>query len=74
MLKLDDKAGFAFENNNNIQNSIKNVDPKFANYYIQKMNLRVKDDSPAKKKAMYIAGTDIVNVTRGTQPTIGAYE
>jgi len=59
-------------------NIIKNEDPKFQNYFTQKMNLRVKDDSPAKKKGnpTYNSNTqfDIVGIARGTQPTIGAYQ
>lgn len=56
--------------------SIKNEDPKFQNYFTQKLNLRVKDDSPSKGKGANIAGfpTDIVGVTRTNPPTIGAYQ
>lgn len=59
-------------------NIILNEDPKFQNYFTQKMNLRVKDDSPAKKKGnpTYNSFTqfDIVGNPRGAQPTIGAYQ
>ncbi|MGZ5284907.1 MAG: hypothetical protein ACXWB4_04575, partial [Kaistella sp.] len=41
LLKYGSKATYA------AANSIKNQDPKFVNYFTQKMNLRVKDDSPA---------------------------
>ncbi|KFC23954.1 hypothetical protein [Epilithonimonas lactis] len=58
-------------------NIIKNEDPKFQNYYTQKMNLRVKADSPAKGKGINTTGitaSDIVGNPRGAQPTIGAYQ
>jgi len=60
-------------------NSIKNQDPKFVNYFTQKMNLRVQEDSPAKGKgsSSYVSGStlkDIVGVTRTNPPTIGAYQ
>ena len=58
--------------------SIKNQDPKFQNYFTQKMNLRVKDDSPAKGKGNVTVAasvpTDIVGVSRTASPTIGAYQ
>lgn len=58
-------------------NIIKNEDPKFQNYFTQKMNLRVKADSPAKVKGINATGitaSDIVGNPRGAQPTIGAYQ
>ncbi len=58
--------------------SIKNQDPKFQNYFTQKMNLRLKDDSPAKGKGnSAVAATvpvDIVKVSRTTNPSMGAYQ
>lgn len=77
LLKVGDKAGFVFDNNSNIINSIKNVDPKFMNFYTQKMNMRVKNDSPAKAKGnlnFTTLPTDITGVARGSQPTMGAYQ
>lgn len=77
LLKVGDRAGFVFDNNSNIINSIKNVDPKFMNFYTQKMNMRVKNDSPAKGNGKPISGItrDIVgNLRSTTAPTIGAYE
>ena len=56
---------------------IKNEDPKFQNYFTQKMNLRVKEGSPAigKGKASDIViATDIVGKARGNSPTLGAYQ
>ena len=72
LLKYGTKATYA------TANSIKNQDPKFVNYFTQKMNLRVKEDSPAKGKgsSSYVSGStlkDIVGVTRTNPPTIGAY-
>lgn len=57
-------------------NSIRNEDPKFQNYFTQKLNLWVKDDSPAKGKGTYIANfpTDIAGIARPSSPTIGAYQ
>lgn len=61
--------------------NIKNEDPKFENYFTQKLNLRVKADSPAKGKgsSAYISGNsvlakDIVGNSRITPVTIGAYQ
>ena len=72
-------AGFTFDNNPmNVIQSYKNEDPKFVNYFIAQMNLRVKTDSPARNKgAVSIAATvptDIAGVTRTTTPTLGAYQ
>ena len=58
--------------------SIKNQDPKFQNYFTQKMNLRLKDDSPAKGKGNTAVAAavpvDIVKVSRTTNPSMGAYQ
>lgn len=58
--------------------TIKNQDPKFQNYFTHKMNLRVKDDSPAKGKGnISVAATvpvDILGISRTASPTIGAYQ
>lgn len=78
LLKVGAQAGFTFENNPAIVNSIKNSDPKFVNYFTQKMNLRVANDSPAKGKGRVSTAqnvpTDIVKSARTTAPTIGAYQ
>lgn len=50
LFNMDNTAGFVFEGNANISNSIINEDPLFINYYITKMNLRLKDNSPIKGK------------------------
>ncbi|OCA80472.1 hypothetical protein BBH99_15380 [Chryseobacterium contaminans] len=72
------EAGFTFDNNVNVIQSIKNTDPQFMNYFMAKMNLRVKTTSPAKGKGnITVAGTvpfDIVNESRTANPTIGAYQ
>lgn len=58
--------------------SIKNEDPKFQNYFTQKINLRLKNDSPAKGKGnIGTAATvpqDIAGVTRTVGPSMGAYQ
>ena len=58
--------------------SIKNQDPQFQNYFTQKMNLRLKDGSPAKGKGnVATAATvpfDIVKVSRTVAPSMGAYQ
>lgn len=71
LLKYGTDAGYTIDGTN-----IKNEDPKFQNYFTHKMNLRVKDDSPAKGKGANLAGfpTDIAGVARKNPPTIGAYE
>lgn len=72
------EAGFPFDNNTNVVQSIKNTDPQFVNYFTAKMNLRVKSTSPAIGKGnTAVAATvpfDIVNVSRTTNPTLGAYQ
>ncbi|PWN63494.1 hypothetical protein [Chryseobacterium oncorhynchi] len=72
------EAGFTFDNNINIVQTIRNVDPEFVNYFMAKMNLRVKTTSPAIGKGnVSVAGTvpfDIANVSRTTNPTLGAYQ
>lgn len=71
-------SGFTFDGNANVINSIKNEDPKFVNYFTQKLNLRVKEDSPARNKGnlqvAQAAPFDIVKVSRSLSPTIGAYQ
>ncbi|WP_292008599.1 hypothetical protein [Chryseobacterium sp.] len=72
------EAGFPFDNNTNVIQSIKNEDPLFVNYSIAKMNMRVQQNSPPKNKGdvSVAAGvpTDIVNVSRTSSPTLGAYQ
>lgn len=78
ILKYSDNAGFNFDGNAMIVNSIKNADPKFMNYYLAKTNLRVANDSPAKGKArLSVAQSvplDIMKISRTANPTIGAYQ
>ncbi|ATN06859.1 hypothetical protein H3Z85_05510 [Chryseobacterium indologenes] len=72
------ESGYTFDNSQNVVQSIKNEDPQFVNYFMAKMNLRLKSTSPAKGKGnVAVAGTvpvDIVNVSRTTNPTLGAYQ
>lgn len=72
------EAGFTFDGNPNITNSIKNEDPKFENYFTYKMNLRLKKDSPAKNKGnVSVANSvplDLVKTSRTSSPTLGAYQ
>lgn len=79
LLKYTDNS-FGFDFNNAI-NSIKGTDenyPEFLNFYISKMNLRVKDGSPAKGKGDlgYAAQVplDYYQIDRTSSPTIGAYQ
>lgn len=78
LLKYDTFAGFQFDGNPMVSNSLKNENPKFLNYYTEKMNLRVATDSPAKTKGnTSVAATvplDIVKISRTSSPTIGAYQ
>lgn len=58
-------------------NIIKNEDPKFLNYFTQKMNLRVKTDSKARGKGTNLGGItaqDITGNTRTYPATLGAYQ
>jgi hypothetical protein len=74
LLKISSNAGFTPIG----QNIIKNEDPKFQNYFTQKMNLRVKSDSKARGKGTnlntIITATDIVGNTRTYPATLGAYQ
>lgn len=80
LLKYSDSnaAGFVFDTNTNVIQSLKNLDPKFMNYFAKQQNLRVKADSPAKNKGdVAVAATvplDIAGVSRTSSPTIGAYQ
>lgn len=71
-------AGFPFDNNPNVVQSFKNEEPKFVNYFVAQMNLRVKADSPARNKGNASVAatvpTDIVGVSRTSNPTLGAYQ
>lgn len=71
-------AGFNFDSNANIVSSIKNEDPLFINSFIEKMNLRLEDDSPAKGKGNTTVAAnvplDIVEVSRTSNPSLGAYQ
>jgi len=71
LLKYGSASSYNLDSSN-----IKNEDPKFLNYFIQKMNLRVADDSPAKAKASsdYTVATDILGNIRVYPSTIGAYQ
>lgn len=73
ILKLGSTSNYTID-----AGSIKNEDPKFQNYFTQKMNLRLKDDSPAKGKGNAgVAATvpfDIVKVSRTANPSMGAYQ
>lgn len=79
LVKYDAKnAGFAWDNNTNIVNSLKNTDPQFLNITVSKMNLRVKAESPARGKAnsstALLVPYDIAGTDRRILPTIGAYQ
>ena len=78
LLKYGTNAGFNFDSNPHVINSIKNEDPKFQNYFTEKLNLRLKDDSPAKGKGNIAVAAmvplDIVNISRLVNPSLGAYQ
>ena len=73
LLKYGSTANYAVDGG-----SIKNQDPKFQNYFTQKMNLKLKADSPAKGKGnVATAATvplDILKVSRTVSPSMGAYQ
>lgn len=72
------EAGFNFDTSTSVIQSIKNQDPLFVNYFTAKMNMRVKQNSPAIGKGSptvaATAPTDIANVSRTSNPTLGAYQ
>ncbi|WP_294285059.1 hypothetical protein [uncultured Chryseobacterium sp.] len=72
------EAGFNFDTNTNVIQSLKNQDPLFVNYFAAKMNMRVKQNSPAIGKGSTTVAatvpTDIANVSRTSNPTLGAYQ
>ncbi|MCW3160365.1 hypothetical protein [Chryseobacterium oryctis] len=72
------EAGFQFDTSPNVSQCYKNEDPQFVNFSIAHLNLRVKTNSFARGKGnTAVAGTvptDIVNVSRTTNPTLGAYQ
>ena len=78
LIKYSNKAGYHFDANPQIINSIKNEKPKFLNHTIVRMNLRTADDSPAKRRGNISTATgvprDIKGVSRTSNPTIGAYQ
>lgn len=78
LIKHGNNAGYSFENNAMVINSIKNEDPKLMNRYLSKTNLRVNNDSPAKNKARVsnaqLIPLDITKIPRTINPTMGAYQ
>lgn len=80
LLKYKDAAtaGFSFAGNSNIINSLQNQNPKFENYFTQKLNLRVKVDSPVRGKGNATAAAsvplDIQKIPRSSNATLGAYQ
>ncbi|SEW48603.1 hypothetical protein SAMN05421841_3840 [Chryseobacterium wanjuense] len=72
------EAGFPFDSNPSVIQSIKNQDPLFVNYFAAQMQLRVKQNSPAIGKGSPAVAatvpTDIANVSRTSNPTLGAYQ
>lgn len=78
LMKHGTDAGFSFESNPQIINSVKNQNPKFLNTSAAKMNLRVSNDSPAKGKGNSTYAQklplDIVKIPRSNGPTLGAYQ
>lgn len=71
-------AGFPWDNNLNITQSMKNEDPLFINHYIKKMNLRLQPNSPARGKGnLNVAQQvplDLSGDSRLSQPNMGAYQ
>lgn len=72
------EAGFSFDSNPSVIQSVKNLDPLFVNYFAAKMNLRVKQNSPAIGKGSTAVAatvpTDIAGISRTSNPTLGAYQ
>lgn len=78
LLKYDAIGGYAFDGNAAVVNSLKNTDPLFQNYFTEKMNLRVKNNSPAKGKGKISTAQsiplDLLKINRTNNPTLGAYQ
>lgn len=78
LIKYGNNAGYQWENNPAIINSIKNEDPLFLATFISKMNLRLKDNSPAKGKGnpqtAQSVPLDIKKINRTNAPNMGAYQ
>ncbi|MDO4225763.1 MAG: hypothetical protein Q4C75_07720, partial [Bergeyella zoohelcum] len=78
LLKYGNNAGFDFDGNVLITQSIKNESPEFQNYFTQKMNLRLKENSPAKGKGNSQTAQqiplDIKKINRTISPNMGAYQ
>jgi hypothetical protein len=74
----ESESGFTFDGNPGIIQTLKNQDPLFVNYFAAQMNLRVKQTSPAIGKGSTAVAatipTDIANVSRTSNPTLGAYQ
>lgn len=72
------QAGFNFDGNPYIMSSMQNLDPGFLNHGILKMNLRLKQDSPARGKGNPATANnyplDLLKISRTPSPTIGAYQ
>lgn len=78
LIKHSANSSYAWENNSSIINSIKNLNPLFVNTFISKMNLSLKENSPAKEKGNPSTAQqvpfDIRKVNRTSTPNIGAYQ
>lgn len=78
LIKHSANSGYAWEGNSSIINSIKNLNPLFINTFISKMNLSLKENSPAKGKGNSSTAQqiplDIKKVNRTSTPNIGAYQ
>ncbi|MDO4764008.1 MAG: hypothetical protein Q4A00_06455 [Flavobacteriaceae bacterium] len=78
LIKYGNNAGYQWENNPAIINSIKNEDPLFVSTFISKMNLSLKDNSPAKGKGnpqtAQSVPLDIKKINRSNTPNMGAYQ
>lgn len=78
LVKHGERSNYNWDNNPLITNSIKNENPIFMNSHIHKMNLRLKENSPAIGKgnastAMRVP-LDIRKNNRTTAPNMGAYQ
>lgn len=78
LLSLNENSGFDFENNPKIFISIRNKNPEFLFPFVSKMNLRLKENSPAQKTANPTftneITSDIKGIDRTHLPNMGAYQ
>lgn len=77
LIKYSVNAGYVWENNPNIKESIQNMAPEFISPWLRAMNLALSKDSPAHHRGTAYGAIQVPTDIRGKQrfspPSIGAY-